>query len=339
MEYLPTDLMINETESVDCGINDPCSITLRCNNKRFIIRLSRPPADPQNSVEAKYLDKLDSALKSGNDEAVDKTVEEISGYLAILCQPFFHKLAPNRQNESHIESLETCYNPEQYHFQMVTHDGKAKLIMQDHHQQPQSLNRSIRLPNPPVDYPIFRPTDIGVLEKSKGTRILKVMLHGRPMCCKMIDEWAFQSIDRELLCLHRISIADPDPSLLVPKVCGLVGSKGNILGFLMTFISPNPEAARMDLFDMDNVPLVRREKWANQIIGTVEQIHRIGVIWGDAKPENILVDESDNAWLVDFGGSWTAGWVAPEFAGTMHGDLQGLGKILEFLKVSNTLCS
>jgi serine/threonine protein kinase len=91
----------------------------------------------------------------------------------------------------------------------------------------------------------------------------------------------------------------------VPKVCGLVGSRENILGFLMTYISPNPEAARMDLFDMDTVHLVRREKWANQITRTVEQIHKIGVIWGDAKAANILIDEVDNAWLVDFGGSWT----------------------------------
>jgi serine/threonine protein kinase len=154
----------------------------------------------------------------------------------------------------------------------------------------------------------------------------------------MIDERTFQSIDRELQCLHRISIADPDPSLLVPKVCGLVGSGENILGFLTTYIPPNPEAARVDLFDMDNVPLARREKWANQITGTLERIHRIGVIWGDASPANILIDESDNAWLVDFGGSWTAGWVDPELAGTMQGDLQGLAKILGFLDIPDKPC-
>lgn len=102
----------------------------------------------------------------------------------------------------------------------------------------------------------------------------------------------------------------------------------------MTNISPHPEAALMDLFDMDTVPIERREKWANQMIQTAEQIHKIGVIWGDAKAANILIDEDDNAWLVDFGGSWTAGWVDSELAGTIPGDLQGLRKILEWSEVA-----
>jgi hypothetical protein len=130
----------------------------------------------------------------------------------------------------------------------------------------------------PANCPIFHPKDIRVLEKYKGTRILKVLLGGQSMCCKMTDKWTSQSIARELQCLLQISMVDPYPSIRVPKVCGLVGSREQILGFLISYISPHPEAARIDLFDMDTVPIERREKWANQIIQTVEQIHEIGVI-------------------------------------------------------------
>ena len=96
-----------------------------------------------------------------------------------------------------------------------------------------------------------------MLEKYKGTKILKVLLDA--MCCKMIDEWTSQSIARELQCLHQISTADPSLSLRVPTVCGLIGSRENVLGFLMTYISPNPGAVRMDLFDMDTVLVRKRE--------------------------------------------------------------------------------
>jgi Protein kinase domain len=338
MDTLPVDLMVNETEDVDCAINDHCTITLRCNDKRFIILLSRSPAlgsSGPDSVEVSYLDKLDSALRSHNDEAVDRTIGEISGHLSILCQPFFRELAPNHQSED----LETCYNPKKYYFQMVTRNGKAKIITRDHYEPTHSTNAPIHLPSAPANCPIFHPKDIRVLEKYKGTRILKVLLGGQSMCCKITDKWTSQSIARELQCLLQISMVDPYPSIRVPKVCGLVGSREQILGFLISYISPHPEAARMDLFDMDTVSIERREKWANQIIQTVEQIHEIGVIWGDAKAANILIDVDDNAWLVDFGGSWTAGWVDSELAGTIPGDLQGLRKILEYLKMTDTLSS
>ncbi|KAK1948708.1 hypothetical protein LY78DRAFT_39560, partial [Colletotrichum sublineola] len=58
---------------------------------------------------------------------------------------------------------------------------------------------------------------------------------------------------------------------------------------------------------------------------------RKGIIWGDVKAENVLIDREDNAWIIDFGGSYTPGWVDKEKAGTLAGDAQGLAKILDIL--------
>ena len=55
------------------------------------------------------------------------------------------------------------------------------------------------------------------------------------------------------------------------------------------------------------------------------------MIWGDAKTSNILIDEKDDAWIVDFGGGQTLGWVDYELVGSKDGDLQALKKILEAL--------
>ncbi|KAF5971648.1 cocaine esterase [Fusarium bulbicola] len=70
-----------------------------------------------------------------------------------------------------------------------------------------------------------------------------------------------------------------------------------------------------------------RERWAQQVSDTVRQLHAAGIVWGDAKPDNVLVDQENNAWLIDFGGGYTNGWVSKELSGTVEGDLEGLKKM------------
>ena len=58
------------------------------------------------------------------------------------------------------------------------------------------------------------------------------------------------------------------------------------------------------------------------------------MIWGDGKPDNILIhDKIDDAWVIDFGGGYTKGWVDEELQETLEGDEQALGRIHDFLKI------
>ncbi len=41
-------------------------------------------------------------------------------------------------------------------------------------------------------------------------------------------------------------------------------------------------------------------------------LHAVDIVWGDFKAENMLADEDDNVWLIDFGGGTTHGWVDEE---------------------------
>lgn len=60
----------------------------------------------------------------------------------------------------------------------------------------------------------------------------------------------------------------------------------------------------------------------------------MGVVWGDGKADNVLVHrDSDDAWIIDFGGGWTEGWVDREVSGTAEGDNVAMQKIFEFLGV------
>lgn len=74
-----------------------------------------------------------------------------------------------------------------------------------------------------------------------------------------------------------------------------------------------------------------RRRWADQITYSLGKLHERGVIWGDAKADNILIDENDEAWIINFGGSYTVGWVDKEKAGTLEGDMQGLAKTFDVL--------
>src|SRR3569833_1669844 len=75
-----------------------------------------------------------------------------------------------------------------------------------------------------------------------------------------------------------------------------------------------------------------RQKWAEQIRATIEQLHAMGVIWADRKASNVIID-AKNAWLIDFGGGWTNGWVSEELTDSLEGDAQAMSWVREFLGV------
>lgn len=79
---------------------------------------------------------------------------------------------------------------------------------------------------------------------------------------------------------------------------------------------------------------------ATEVGGAASRLHRStapcwnsGIIWGDAKPDNVLIDSNQDAWVVDFGGGYTEGWVPKQLAETMEGDRHGLEKIVEFIGI------
>jgi serine/threonine protein kinase len=73
-----------------------------------------------------------------------------------------------------------------------------------------------------------------------------------------------------------------------------VSRDGPIIGIIEEYIyytfgtnCPPPQG-----IDMHNVVHTRKDRWTGQISKCV---HQSGVIWGDGKPENVLVDVNDNA--------------------------------------------
>ena len=101
-----------------------------------------------------------------------------------------------------------------------------------------------------------------------------------------------------------------------------------ICGLLLTYVRHHES---LGFINANETPLERRNKWISQIQQTIKKLHSEGIVWGDVKPENILIDENDDLWFIDFGGSFTPGWVDEDKAETVKGDCQGMNRIIDFL--------
>jgi serine/threonine protein kinase len=135
----------------------------------------------------------------------------------------------------------------------------------------------------------------------------------------------------ELNAYLRIDQLKVEDGLRVPRILGFVQGEdcSSYMGLLLSYIDCDSRtlegAVRAD------TPKHLRQRWADQVSSTLKHLHEAGIVWGDAKAANVLVNTNMDAWIMDFGGGFTEGWVEREKAGTVEGDIQGLAKIVDYI--------
>jgi serine/threonine protein kinase len=77
------------------------------------------------------------------------------------------------------------------------------------------------------------------------------------------------------------------------------------------------------------------DEWKVQLHEGIRHIHERGLVWGEAKPHNVLIREDDSLVIIDFGGGRTEGWVDKENYETAQGDWQGFERM--FLSLSKNV--
>jgi len=135
---------------------------------------------------------------------------------------------------------------------------------------------------------------------------------------------------REISVLQKIEKLNLD--IKVPHLIALVGyenSKTEAMGFLLT---PIKEPKPLTKLLKASVPRAKRAEWANKGEEYVKELHKHDIVWGDAKADNFMVDANDELWIIDFGGSYTEGWVDPELSETKEGDDMGTEKVVKALE-------
>lgn len=171
-----------------------------------------------------------------------------------------------------------------------------------------------------------------------GGTVCLVEVDSRQMLCKARQDGLRDSnLEREIDCLQKIRLAFPGPAqtVQVPPLLGYVvhPTFGVILGLLREYIPSKDSLNDLKQDGFPGMPREIRHKWARQIKETVNHLHAIGVVWGDAKPGNIVIDSNGDAWLIDFGGGWTEGWVEKELEETVEGDQLAVERIVRFLSI------
>lgn len=149
-----------------------------------------------------------------------------------------------------------------------------------------------------------------------------------------IEHGSQYQLNRELATFKKIAKSNIKAGRHISCLHGVVATEdGRVLGLLLTWIDAPKGALQYQYWRRS---LETRLRWAAQIRETITELHKEGVVWGDAKLDNVLLDKNDTPWIIDFGGGHTPGWVDREKEETVEGDLQGLERIVERLSRSIT---
>lgn len=184
--------------------------------------------------------------------------------------------------------------------------------------------------------PIFQAREVEVLSDDP-THILideptRVRIQGKELFFKAFMDPDDSIGAHEVQTLEKILKAGFDPrKVRTSRLYGIVkDNKSHVIGLLLHNIQVD-DTLFDKVIDTKSLGTDVKDKWKKQVTGTVEALHGAGIIWGDAKASNVLVDIAGDAWVVDFGGGHTEGWVDHDKAGTIEGDLQGLRAIIDFI--------
>jgi hypothetical protein len=316
-------------------INHDWDFTIICNSKHFIVTVSPGPLpeDPTTSLLTQY----SKAFVEDDDEKIQEAQDEILGLVFNAGWQKFRAIAPpilegDSSSRTPAKSLHSDLNPEIFYFSVVVTKEHAEIVQTTPH-PPQSNLFYLNPKDNTVDLPRYSSRDITVTSKLMGLGyIAKVLISGLDMCCKIGTTQSFKAVQREYDCLQQIRISKSAAPIPAPKLLGLVvDDDGVVIGVLEEFIANKGKLSDV-VKNEAGASEERRAKWVKQIRDAVALLHEIDVVWGDGKAENILVgSESDDCFLVDFGGSYTDGWVDRALMETRAGDNQAVEKIAKLL--------
>jgi serine/threonine protein kinase len=305
--------------------------TIICNTKIFIVTVN---VKPENTRTNGLIAKFHKENIADDDDAAHFTQCDILDILDEAGWETFAAIAPAVDKGSQKAPADLCssLNPEIFYLEYHEDDGLASVRPKS---PPPVFAKYLKL-NDLLHLPHYSAREIVVIEKIFAGigYIAKVSVNGQEMCCNCVKRNTIIAIQREYECLQKVTMSKVASSVQTPKLLGFVTDNDErVVGILETFIPHAQNLSRIE-GGINGISEAQRQDWAGQIKDMIETLHEIDVIWGDAKPQNVLIHSETNAcYLVDFGGSWTDGWVDETLKETRQGDKQGLEKIIQYLGV------
>lgn len=211
-------------------------------------------------------------------------------------------------------------------------NGTIKLRAVTKHGKVCATDHELHLEYPPTkpvknEYPGVKTVPSAEIEEQEEIEygILKVKVRNEQYCLKSVHrKLSVRCFEQEIKILKECS----HPNII--RLISLVtDAHDNVEGMLLEYITNGRQLSSVVSLTSDQY-----ERWTKQIRAAITYLHTKKLIWGDAKPGNILVREDDTVVLIDFGGGRTRGWVDDVNFETVQGDWQGYERIVEFLKAN-----
>lgn len=307
--------------------------------------------DEGDSDHDSAIDTADQKSKSKEpwylDNSHDDPQQNLNNWMLQPFGPIFDDKAPHTSSAEN-QSVADWYERPTFFYNLEQDHGKLKASEEDSTEDLQRRMQGIvpKLPMPKyirsLDIPWYPSKDVVVLNASDDPvpyHPSRVKVGDETYFLKVVDSTQPQPTKREIDIMKRIEAKGLHEQIRVPLVKGLVGYEDShieIIGFLQTEIEdPTPLTNMLD----DDVPQAKRDEWAKESGRIKDLLHEHNIVWGDAKADNFMVDKHDNLWIIDFGGSYTDGWIDPELMESREGDDMGVDKIIDALHdpVANTL--
>jgi hypothetical protein len=270
-----------------------------------------------------------------NDKAENESEEKLQAWMLSHLEAEIDKFAPSR-GEMQTSNVYDWYHPSTHFYALQYKDGR--IVPKELESTPalrfkmDNLLPTVTLPKNimNLDIPRFQASELEIVEAS-GPLPTLVRHNNDHYFLKVVDPAQPAPTKRELKIMKDIEKLNLHKEMRVPQVQGLVSfsnSKTDIMGFLQTHIEGAEPLTH--LLDSD-VPRSKRDGWATESERMVKLLHEHNLVWGDAKADNFMVDKDDKLWIIDFGGSYTEGWIDPELNETVEGDDMGTRKIVNAL--------
>lgn len=334
--------------------SEDVSVSMRYHGRLFVIDISVSNFHNSPNATKEYLKYIKTLLPDNDGEYDGITETDMFEWLANIFNPIFSQLAPEClasfdpvkiENGISKPLLSEYLFPETFGCRLEAKDEEFIPVYVDNHGSlvtPRSFLDCDLLDELETWTRFFEPSELEVVfHRPKQALYLMPELvladlgkssnNGKTLCFFKAYGLASEvPMTRELIVHKKLYDAKLGPEVRVSQLQGIVHTQDEdaTLGLLLSLVD-HEEGMTLQSALYDNPPQHLRERWAKQVSHTVEELHRVGAIWGDAKTDNILIDHDGNAWVIDFEGGYTEGWVDKDKAGTKEGDLQGLGKILD----------
>ncbi|PYI18772.1 hypothetical protein BO99DRAFT_433309 [Aspergillus violaceofuscus CBS 115571] len=287
--------------------------TLRETEFCILIIVSPPsPDDPQESSEETIVHRYLDLYKK-------QAWGELIGRLEAACRPLFTATKTDEPRDT----FESALTHGSRLFQLVPGEDADTPGFEPF--QPEPLRVDWGLVKEDVkDVPAFALSDVERF-RSLTNQVHEVTINGRAYVYKLARDPEFV---REISMLRKLEALSSKghTTLRAPKLEGLIGLDTIFEGILMTCIPSARSLERLILDDCE-MSLADRQKWYDQVSEAVQTLHQEGLCWGDVKAANVVIDGEGDAWLIDFEGGASWGWIDKKLKNTMAGDLQGLSRL------------